>query len=90
MQLGDRVNSLSSALMGILMKTTNYRAMLCLDLPCNSSDGYLLKGIKCNTGDDRSIEGFGKSNNIRTTKSTTCTAINNGASGALDMLMEGI
>jgi hypothetical protein len=49
--LGDRVNSLSSALMGILMKNTNDRSMLSLDTPSNSTDWYLLEGIIRNTSE---------------------------------------
>jgi hypothetical protein len=86
-QLGDRVNSLSSALMGILMKNTNTRSMLSLDKLGNSTDWYLLKGIIRNTSDK---EGFRKNNNIRPTKSTICTAINKRATVALDVLMDGI
>jgi hypothetical protein len=42
-QLGDIVKSLSSVMMGILMKNTNDRSMLSLDKPGNSTDWYLLE-----------------------------------------------
>jgi hypothetical protein len=89
-QLGDRVNCLSSALMGILMKSTNDRSMLCLDKPYNSTYWYLLKGTICNTSDVRSKKGFIKNNDIRITKSTICIVINKRATRALDVLMDGI
>jgi hypothetical protein len=61
-----------------------------LDKPSNSTDWYLLKGIIRNTSDVRSKEGFIKNDNIRTTKSTICTAINERATRALNILMYGI
>jgi hypothetical protein len=78
MQLGDRVDSLTSALMGILVENTNDRSMLSLDKPCNSTDGYLRKGIIRNASDVSSKEGFRKNNNIRTTETTISPTINEG------------
>jgi hypothetical protein len=83
MQLGDRVDSLTSALMGIMVENINDRSMLYLDKHCHSTDGYLWKGIIRNASDDGSKEGFRKNNNIRTTEATISPTINMGATRVL-------
>jgi hypothetical protein len=63
-ELSDRMKSVTTTTMGILVEDTNDRPFVRLNESSNCAELQLLKCIICNTSDVSGVQGFLKDNNV--------------------------